>query len=83
MYTLCVSGLKEFRVGTGVILKEGSFKKPANMFRTFSLACKAPAGLVLAEGTQLTVIQNGIPKMSRDWALEIERAANGMRDWFD
>lgn len=57
-YTMCESALKEFRVGTGVILKEGSFKKPANVVRTFGLACKAPAGLVLAEGTQLTAIQN-------------------------
>lgn len=55
---MCESALKVFRVGTGVILKEGSFKKPANMVRTFSLACKATAGLVLAEGTQLTAIQN-------------------------
>ena len=44
-YTMCESALKEFRVGTGLILKEGSFKKPANAVRTFGLACKAPQDL--------------------------------------
>ena len=84
VHNVCVSTERIQSEGR-VTLKEGSFKKPANMVRTFRLAWKAPAACALPEGTQLTAIQNGIPKWetSRDWALETGRAAGGTRDWFD
>ena len=61
VHNVCV-GIERIQSEGRVILKEGSFKKPANMARTFSLTGKAPAACALPEGTQLTAIQNGIPK---------------------